>query len=275
MANEQELLDDRKEKEEIIRNFRLMDDTFMSKVFEDKACAELLLRIILGRDDLTVQEAVTQYELKNIQGRSAKLDIYAVDSTGAKYDVEVQRSDKGAVPKRGQYNSSLLDCNTLDTGDNFEKLPKTYVIFITENDYFYAGLPMYTITRCITNMGNAVYGDESGIIYVNGANRDDSAVGKLMQDFFCKDPHKMNYELLSRRTEYFKESKEGVDTMCKLMEDYADKRARKAAEIAANEKSISIALKLWNNGIRDLQQIAELTDLPLEMVKELFKDKIA
>ncbi len=60
MANEQELPDDRKEKEEIIRNFRLMDDTFMSKVFEDKACAELLLRIILGRDDLTVQEAVTQ-----------------------------------------------------------------------------------------------------------------------------------------------------------------------------------------------------------------------
>lgn len=94
MANEQELPDDRKEKEEIIRNFRLMDDTFMSKVFEDKACAELLLRIILGRDDLTVQEAVTQYEMKNIQGCSAKLDIYAVDSTGAKYDVEVQRSDK-------------------------------------------------------------------------------------------------------------------------------------------------------------------------------------
>lgn len=54
MANEQELPDDRKEKEEIIRNFRLMDDTFMSKVFEDKACAEPLLRIILGRDDLTV-----------------------------------------------------------------------------------------------------------------------------------------------------------------------------------------------------------------------------
>lgn len=134
---------------------------------------------------------------------------------------------------------------------------------------------MYTITRCVTNMGNVVYGDESSIIYVNGANRDDSAVGKLMQDFFCKDPHKMNYELLSRRTEYFKESKEGVDTMCKLMEDYADKRARKAAEIAANEKSISIALKLWNNGIRDLQQIAGLTDLPLEMVKELFKGKIA
>lgn len=37
MANEQELLDDRKEKEEIIRNFRLMDDTFMSKVSKRNA----------------------------------------------------------------------------------------------------------------------------------------------------------------------------------------------------------------------------------------------
>ena len=34
---------------EIIRNFRLMDDTFMSKVFEDKECAELLLRVEIGK----------------------------------------------------------------------------------------------------------------------------------------------------------------------------------------------------------------------------------
>ena len=32
MADEQELFDDRKEKEELIKNFRLIDDTFMSKV---------------------------------------------------------------------------------------------------------------------------------------------------------------------------------------------------------------------------------------------------
>ncbi|MEI3017581.1 MAG: hypothetical protein V8T38_10850 [Oscillospiraceae bacterium] len=82
----------------IIENFRLMDDTFMSKVFEDKACAELLLRVILNRDDLTVVRVVSQFELKNLQGRSARLDIYAVDEHGKRYDVEVQRSDDGADP---------------------------------------------------------------------------------------------------------------------------------------------------------------------------------
>ena len=92
---------------EIIRDFRLMDDTFMSKVFEDKECAELLLRVILGRDDLTVVRVLSQYEPKNLQGRSARLDIYAVDNKGKQYDIEVQRSDEGGNPKRARYNSSL------------------------------------------------------------------------------------------------------------------------------------------------------------------------
>ena len=45
---------ERKHEEDLrrIRDFRLMDDNFMSKVFEDKPCAEFLLRIILNRDDM-------------------------------------------------------------------------------------------------------------------------------------------------------------------------------------------------------------------------------
>ena len=89
----------------IIENYRLMDDTFMSKVFEDKACAELLLRVILNRDDLTVVRVVSQFELKNLQGRSARLDIYAVDKHGKQYDVEVQRSDDGVDPRRARYTT--------------------------------------------------------------------------------------------------------------------------------------------------------------------------
>ena len=104
-----------------------------------------------------------------------------------------------------------------------------------------------------------------------------------MQDFFCKDPNEMHYKALSKRAGYFKEDKEGVDTMCKLMEDYAEKRAREAAEEAArkaaieaaNEKSVSFALNLWNSGIKDLKQIAALTELPLDEVKKLFEGKTA
>ena len=56
LEKQKELDFERKHQEDLerIRNFRLMDDDFMSKVFEDKDCAEFLLKIILERDDLTV-----------------------------------------------------------------------------------------------------------------------------------------------------------------------------------------------------------------------------
>ena len=63
--------------------------------------------------------------------------------------------------------------------------------------------------------------------------------------------------------------------MCKLMEDYADKRARKAAETAARERSINMATGLWNAGMRDKEKIARLTKLPLDEVKKLFDTKSA
>ena len=259
----------------IIENFRLMDDTFMSKVFEDKACAELLLRVILNRDDLTVVRVVSQFELKNLQGRSARLDIYAVDEHGKQYDVEVQRSDDGAAPRRARYNSSLLDANLLNPGDKFDELPESYIIFITEHDVLKGGKPLYTVNRTISELDHAIFTDGSHIIYVNGEIRNGTALGELMQDFFCKDPREMHYKVLSDRAGYFKKDKEGVYTMCKLVEDYSEKRARQAAELASNERAVRMANNLWNKGERDLQQIADLTDLPLDEVKKLFEGKTA
>ena len=42
-----------------LRGFRLLDDDFMTKVFEDISCAELLLRIILNDEGIRVLEATT------------------------------------------------------------------------------------------------------------------------------------------------------------------------------------------------------------------------
>lgn len=64
--------------------------------------------------------------------RSICLDAYAEDSTGKKYDMEVQRSDNGADPHRARYHSSVMDVENLDEKQDYRDLPDTYVIFITE-----------------------------------------------------------------------------------------------------------------------------------------------
>ncbi len=107
-----------------IKGFRLMDDEFMTKCFEDNAeCTELVLRIIMDKD-----------------------------------------------------------ANAILPGDDVELLPENYVIFITENDLFETGLPVYHIDRVVKETGKP-FGDASHILYVNGAYRGDDPVGRLMHDF--------------------------------------------------------------------------------------------
>ena len=167
---------ERKHEEDLqrLRGFRLLDDDFMSKVFEDKKCAEFLLRIILNRDDLEVKKSNSQYSIKNLQGRSVRLDILAVDKKNRVYNIEIQRNDKGAGVKRARYNSAVIDANVTEPGEKYEKLNETYVIFITENDVLERGLPIYHIDRVIKETGE-VFQDESHIIYVNSQMRNETA----------------------------------------------------------------------------------------------------
>lgn len=100
----------------------MLDDDCMQKVFEDKACTELLLQIILKRADLKVLHVKGQQDIKNLQGRSVTLDILAVDTDNKVYNIEIQRSDKGATVKRARYNSSLIDSNVTEPGEKYEKI---------------------------------------------------------------------------------------------------------------------------------------------------------
>lgn len=245
-----------------IRNFRLMDDDFMTKCFEDSPeCTELVLHIVLDKPDLKVQEIKVQHVIKNLQGRSVRLDIFATDGVGKKYNIEIQRSDKGAGRKRARFNSSLMDANILLAGDDTEQLPETYVIFITEKDVIGRNEPIYHIERMISETGEC-FGDDSHIIYVNGAYKDESPLGLLMKDFFCTNPADMHYKVLADRTRYFKEEKEGVSTMCKAIEDMIKEERRK------------IAISMIKDGALSLEKIAEYFDFTLEEVKEFAEKEV-
>ena len=250
-----------------IRNFRLLDDDFMSKVFEDKTCAEILLRIILQRKDLKVKYVYVQQEIKNLQGRSIRLDILAEDTSGKLYNVEVQRSDKGASRKRARHNSSLLDANITDAGEEYEKLNSTYVIFITENDILKSGLPIYHIDRTVKETGES-FEDGAHIIYVNSQIKNETELGKLMHDFSCTNAEDMNYSVLADRVRYFKEDEKGVSTMCKAMEDMRNE-AHEEGRTAERRTHIREML-LDHVPIEKIKQYTSATDEEiLEIQREL------
>ena len=273
---EQELDLERKRLEDLrrIQSLRLLDDDFMNKVFEDKACAEFLLQIILERTDLTVQKVHSQHNLKNLQGRSVRLDILATDEAGRVYNIEVQRSDKGAGAKRARYNSSLIDANITEPGDNYENLNETYVIFITEHDVLKAGQPIYHIDRMIQETSES-FGDGSHILYVNAQIKDNTALGQLMHDFACTKAEEMHYPILAKRVRYFKEEQEGVATMSRIFEEIKREAAQEAARKTAREKSIQVARRMLMMGKYSYEEISAISDLTMDEVKALDEGKPA
>lgn len=238
-----------------------MDDDFMTKCFEgDPQYIQFVLRIILNKPDLVVVDVRTQVFMENLLNRSVRLDILATDSTGKKFNIEIQRSDKGAGRKRARFNSSMMDVTLLQKGKDWSALPETWVIFITENDVIGKGLPLYQIERCILSTGES-FNDGSHILYVNGAYRDETPLGKLMHDFSCTNPANMYYDVLAERVRFFKESKEGVSIMCKVMEDMRSQ--------AALERVKTVVYRMLSDGVLSLEKIAEYAELPLEEVKKL------
>ncbi len=248
-----------------LRNFRLMDDDFLTKCFEgETASIQLVLRILMDKPDLLVTESRTQVFVENLLNRSVRLDVLATDSDGRKYNVEIQRADRGAGRKRARYNSSMMDANLLEKGFDFDDLPETYVIFITENDVIGDGEALYQVERCILKSGKS-FGDGSHILYVNGAYRDETPIGRLMHDFTCTKPGEMYYGVLADRVRFFKESKEGVATMCKAMEDMREE----ALKVGLEKGMIDTARRMLKDGKLAIEKIAEYSGLPLEEVLKL------
>ena len=264
---------DQKHQEDLqrLRGFCLLDDDFLTKCFEgDTASIELVLQIVLEKPDLKVLDVRTQVFVENLLNRSVRFDILATDSTGAKINVEIQRADKGAGRKRARYNSSMMDATLLKKGDDFDNLPETWVVFITENDVIGKGLPLYPVERCFLGTGER-FEDGSHILYVNGAYRGDTPIGKLMHDFSCTNAADMYYTTLADRVRFFKESKEGILIMCKVMEDMR----KESLQEGIKEGAINTAKRMLTDGILTLEKIAEYAGLPLEEVKQLKADRSA
>jgi len=220
------------ELEKVIDDLTLFDDDLMSKVFDGNIeGAELLLKIILERDDIKVKRVKGQVELKSAYagGRNIRLDIVAVDNHGVSFDVEVQRSIGGSHIKRARYHQSMMDSRLLKKKQDFKTIKDTYVIFICQHDKFNANKPIYHVDKTVRETGEA-FEDGAHIIYVNGKYRGKDDFGKLAHDFNCKKADNIYFKPLADGVRHFKETEEGRDAMCESFTKLADKVADERAE---------------------------------------------
>ncbi len=151
---------DLQDKLQRIAKMRMFDDTLMNAVFDRRiAETEVLIQIILGRDDIRVISTKTQEEFVNVYGRMVTLDIVARDTDKKLYNIEVQRDKYKAPPQRGRFHAAVMDITLLKDRQPFKEMSERYTIFITEEDKFGKGLPMYHIENTIAELGDTPFLD--------------------------------------------------------------------------------------------------------------------
>ena len=267
------------EKKKIIASLTLMDDLFMQVVLEEQACTEYILQTILDKSSLKLKEQRLQKRLPNLHGRALVLDCLCTDEKGLLYNIEVQNSSAGAIPKRARYHAALMDTHTLKKGEKFSKLPESYVIFITDKDVLGEGEQLYRIERVIRKSGS-LFRDGSHILYFNTARQDDNALGKLAKDLKEANPKEIQSEVLAHRVASIKEGKldrEGEKKMNVLLEKYRKKAVEEGMEKGI-EKGIEQGMQQGQNRLAllvgHLLNAGRMDDLKRVSFDEEYREKL-
>ena len=116
-------------------------------------CLELLQMIFPGLGIKSIELVEAQKvieEAHNVHG--VRLDVYAEDSESHEYDIEMQAVKKGNLRKRSRFNQSMMDMHQLAKSMDYDKLKKSFVIFICDFDLFGKERYVYTFENiCVEN----------------------------------------------------------------------------------------------------------------------------
>lgn len=201
---------------ERIKEMTPMNDIMMQAMFEgNDRLVEYILRLLTGIKDLRVIKMDIQKVFKaNLMYRSIRVDIYASDSKGREYNMEVQNDPDDANGDRARYHMGMMDTHAVIQGDDII-LPPTYVVFIMKKTNYKKKRPIYHFTyRDIST--NLPLDTGSHIIYFDLSCKARSKLRDLQHDFLCKNPKDMRTALMRKSASWCKETKKGVKKMCEI-----------------------------------------------------------
>ena len=143
---------------------------------------------------------------------------------------------------------------------------------------FKGGKTIYHIDRVIRETGEV---QDNGLqeIYVNTKIDDGSDVAELMRIFKNLNAYDFKkFPKVSGRKRQFKESDEGDERMCELVENYAKKVAEKVAAQAAADaiaKEKENALRLFQNGVSYEVVRASILSISDEDLQQIYDEAIS
>jgi len=213
------LMDKFEENKARIQEFRPIDDVFFEVMVQSTDVCEEIVQTILKDPTVSVLKVSPQNSVRNLQGRSVRLDALCKFGDGRICNIEIQRADNDDHPRRVRYNAACITANITNPGDYFRNIPEVIIIYISQHDFLKQGKTVYHVKKTICETGKILDDGESNI-YANTEVDDGSDIAALMQCFLEKDPDDPKFPKVNQRVYELKHTEGGISTMCKIMEDY-------------------------------------------------------
>lgn len=154
--------------EKTFEELQLKDDFMFSVVMRNPKFCKPFLERVLGIKITHIEYPKAQNTIDlSADAKSVRLDIYVENGNNSVYNIEMQTTENGNLPKRTRYYQGMIDLGILEKGEDYKKLKQSFIIFVCTFDPFGKGRHIYTFeNRCIQEFGLGL-GDGAAKIILN------------------------------------------------------------------------------------------------------------
>ena len=163
-------------KRKTLQDLTIKDNFLFGAVMCVEENCKGFLEMVLG---FSIAQVVVSNEKSIVyhpEYKGVRLDIYAEDENRTHYNVKMQVKKKTALGKRSRYYHSQMVMEALASGEDYETLPDTFVIFVCDFDPFGEHLYCYTFGNECKENKNAKLDDGSYTIFLSTKGENEEEV---------------------------------------------------------------------------------------------------
>ena len=165
-----------------LKDLTIKDNFMFAAVMLEPENAKGLLERVLG---VKVDHVDISYEksmVYNPEYKGVRLDVFLQDEAGTCFNVEMQASSL-PIKKRARYYHDHMDMELLLSGEDYEKLPESYVIFICDYDPLKLKKYRYTIRQTIEEDRDYTYSDGRHTVFLSTVGTNENEVPEALVKF--------------------------------------------------------------------------------------------
>lgn len=210
---------------------------------------------------------------KAIGSKGVRLDVYVEDDKNTIYNIEMQATNNAPLPKRMRYYQGMIDLNIIDKGEQYDKLRKSYVIFICDYDAFNLERHIYTFTNTCKEYPSLELNDETIKIILNTKGTLDDVNDDIKEFLAYMGGAEPNSELTRMLDNEVKAVKSNDKWRREYMTLYMRDKEREKVGIYAEKISV-----IKDNTELDINLVSQITKLSKDdifKIKDLIKSNPA